>query len=125
MILIRPLLLASLMCAGNAHGAEARYLGLLNRAHDSVVTLDVAPAGSEAFSPRSIDVLVGGGGSTMIRLADEGCRFDLRVAFRNGRRVVYRDVDVCRGDTLVIAPLKKTPGDRAVALEPRTPTRGR
>lgn len=125
MILIRPLLLASLMCAGNAHGAEARYLGLLNRAHDSVVTLDVAPAGSEAFSPRSIDVLAGGGGSTMVRLADEGCRFDLRVAFRNGRRVFYRDVDVCRGDTLVIAPLKKTPGDRAVALEPRTPTRGR
>ena len=125
MILVRPLLLVSLLLAGTAHGAETRYLGLLNRAHDSVVTLDVAAAGTEAFLPRSIDILAGGGGSTMIRLADEGCRFDLRVAFRNGRRVVYRDVDVCRGDTLVIAPLKKTPGDRAVALEPRTPTRGR
>lgn len=125
MILIRPLLLVSLLLAGAAHGGQARYLGLLNRAHDSVVTLDVAPAGTDAFAPRSIDILAGGGGSTMIRLADEGCRFDLRVAFRNGRRVVYRDVDVCRGDTLVIAPLKKTPDDRAVALESQTPTRGR
>ena len=125
MTLIRPFLTVSMMLAGAAHGAEARYLGLLNRAHDSVVALEVAPAGTEAFVPRSIETLPGGGAGTTVRLADEGCRFDLRVAFRNGRRVVYRDVDVCRGDTLVIAPRKKTPGDRAVALEPRTPTRGR
>jgi hypothetical protein len=125
MTLIRPFLTVSMMLAGAAHGAEARYLGLLNRAHDSVVALEVAPAGTEAFVPRSIETLPGGGAGTTVRLADEGCRFDLRVAFRNGRRVVYRDVDVCRGDTLVIAPLKKTPGDRAVAQEPRTPTRGR
>lgn len=125
MILTRPLLLASLMFAGTAHGAEARYLGLLNRAHDSVVTLDVGPAGTDVFAPRSIDVLAGGGGSAMVRLGDEGCRFDLRVGFRNGRRVVYRNVDVCRGDTLVIAPLKKAPDDRAVALEPQRASRGR
>ncbi|MER2178291.1 MAG: hypothetical protein ABS955_11520, partial [Stenotrophomonas maltophilia] len=83
----------------------------LNRAHDSVVALDVAPAGTEAFAPRSIDALAGGGAGTTVRLADEGCRFDLRVAFRNGRRAIYRDVDVCRGDTLVIVPLKKTPDE--------------
>ena len=125
MTLIRPFLIVSLMLAGTAHGAEARYLGLLNRAHDSVVALAVAPAGTEAFVPRSIDALPGGGAGTTVRLADEGCRFDLRVAFRNGRRVIYRDVDVCRGDTLVIAPLKKTSDDRAVALEPQRASRSR
>jgi hypothetical protein len=107
MKLIRPALIAALLCATTAQAAEARYLSLINRAHDSVVAVAVAPAGQTTFEPRPIDMLAGGGDATTVRLADSGCRFDLRLQFRNGRTAIYRDVDVCTGDALVIAPLPR------------------
>lgn len=111
MTLIRPVVIAALLVAiaTPAH-AGTRYLTLLNRAHDSVTALEVAAAGSEAFAPRPMDAIDGGGGSTTVRLGDSGCRFDLRLQFRNGRQAVYRDVDVCKGDTLVIVPLPPVRG---------------
>lgn len=108
MNLIRPALIAALLLSAAAaavQAGDARYLSVLNRAHDSVVALAVAPAGGATFEPRPIDALAGGGDATTVRLADAGCRFDVRLQFRNGRTAIYRDVDVCTGDTLVIAPL--------------------
>ena len=103
---IRLAVLTSLLFATATHAAAPRYLTLLNRAHDSITTLEVATAGSDAFEQRPIDTIDGGGGSTMVRLGNAGCRFDLRLQFRNGRTAIYRDVNVCKGDTLVIAPLR-------------------
>lgn len=110
MNLIRPVLTLALCCSAGllvtpAQADPIHYLGLLNRAHDSVVAVEVAPSGSGAFVTRPIDALAGGGGSTTVRLGDAGCRVDLRLQFANGRRAEYRGVDACRGDTLVIAPL--------------------
>jgi len=103
---VRLAVLSSLLLASASatHAAAARYLTLLNRAHDSITTLEVAAAGSDAFEQRPIDAIDGGGGSTTVRLGDIGCRFDLRLQFRNGRRALYRDVNTCKGDTLVITP---------------------
>lgn len=104
----RPLVIVVLLSAAlvvKATDATPRYLALLNRAHDSVTSVQVAASGTDAFEPRAIDTLAGGGGGTTLRLGDSGCRFDLRLEFRDGRRAIYRDVDVCKGDTLVIAPL--------------------
>jgi hypothetical protein len=103
-IVIRIGLVVSLLGASAAHASNPRYLTLHNRAHDSVTQVEVGEAGSEVFEVRPIDVLVGGGGSTTVRLGDSGCRFDVRLRFRDGRQVVYRAVDVCRGDALVILP---------------------
>lgn len=104
MIAIRLFLVMFLLGVGGAQAGNARYLTLLNRAHDSVTQVEVADAGSEAFAARPIDTIVGGGGRTTVRLGDSGCRFDVRLRFRDGREVVYRQVDVCRGDVLVISP---------------------
>lgn len=103
----RPLVLLALLTATSAaHAADQpRYLTVLNRAQDSILRLEVAAAGSGAFEARPIDRIDGGGGSTTVRLGDTGCRFDLRLAFRNGRDAIYREVDVCRGDVLVVQPL--------------------
>ncbi|MCC7633840.1 hypothetical protein [Stenotrophomonas rhizophila] len=98
-------LLATTTAAPAAEGL--RYLALLNRAHDSVTALAVAPAGSGRFRDMSIDALPGGGGATTVGVADAGCRYDLQVGFRNGRSVVYANVDVCRGGTLVISAMPK------------------
>lgn len=117
---IHPLVFAVLCLAPlplPVHAAEVHYLGLLNRAHDSVVALEVAPAGSEAFVAQPIHALAGGGNSTTVRLGAPGCRFDLRLQFGNGRRAVYRAVDACKGDTLVIQPLPRGRNDAAVALQ--------
>src|SRR5687768_4603992 len=80
-----------------ARRAPTRYFDLVNAAHDSVTSLAVAPAGSGAF--RDIDIggpLRGGLTSTTVQIPDEGCLRDFRVGFRDGRALVYRDVDVCR-----------------------------
>ncbi len=105
MIVTRTAVLTTLLLACAAQADAARYLRLLNRSHDSVMTVEVAVAGSDTFEARRIDPISGGGGSAMVHLGDAGCRFDVRLQFRNGRQAVYREVDVCKGDALVIAPL--------------------
>jgi hypothetical protein len=92
--------------AAQAADTAPRYLSVINRAHDSITTVEVAVAGSEAFQSRPIDTIAGGGGSTTMRLGNAGCRFDLRLQFRNGRTADYRDVNACKGDVLVVAPLR-------------------
>lgn len=107
MTVTRIAVMSALMLSAVAQAGQTRYLTLFNRAHDSVVAVEVAVQGSEAYQLRVIDPLSGGGGSTTVRLGEVDCRFDVRLQFRNGRQAVYREVDVCRGDTLVIVPLPK------------------
>lgn len=107
MTVMRIAVMSVLLFSGVAQAGQVRYLTLLNRAHDSVVVVEVAGHGSEAYQSRAIDLLPGGGGSTTVRLGETGCRFDVRLQFRNGRQAVYRDVDACKGDVLVIAPLPR------------------
>lgn len=107
MIVMRIAVMCALILSGAAQAGQARYLTLLNRAHDSVVVVEVSVQGSKAYQPRAMDPVPGGGGSATVRLGEVGCRFDVRLQFRNGRQAVYSDVDACKGDVLVIAPLPR------------------
>lgn len=111
MRLTRPAVLATFLFATAAHaggGNNIRYLDLINRAHDSVTSLEVAPAGSDAFQKKPLGApLRGGGDSTTIEIAGENCLYDVRFKFRNGRTLVYKDVDVCGGGKLAIRPLPR------------------
>lgn len=111
MRLTRPAVLATLLFATAAHaggGKNIRYLDLINRAHDSVTSLEVAPAGSDAFQKKPLGApLRGGGDSTTIEIAGESCLYDVRFKFLNGRTLVYKDVDVCGGGKLAIRPLPR------------------
>lgn len=119
MNLIRPAAAALLLLAATAHAAErGRYLELVNRAHASVTAVAVAAAGSGRFDDKPIDPVAGGGGATTLRVDDAGCRYDLQVGFRDGRRVVYSNVDVCRGGRLVISAM---PRDGRYALQAAQP----
>ena len=106
---LAPLLFAALLFATTAHagaGKDIRYLDLINRAHDSVISLEVAPAGSDAFQEKPLGApLRGGGDSTTIEIAGGSCLYDIRFQFRNGRTLVYKDVDICSGGKLAIRPL--------------------
>ncbi|TKR33204.1 hypothetical protein FCE95_02525 [Luteimonas gilva] len=90
--------------AASAEAAEAhRYLQLVNRANDSVTSVQVSARGDEAFESLPIVTpLRGGGDSTTVRIAGDGCAYDFRFVFRDGRTLAYRDVDVCRADVLRI-----------------------
>ena len=102
---IRSAVVAFSLCvavaaSANAH-ARTRYLELVNRAHDSVVAIAIADAGDPVFRTTPIgEPLRGGGGSTTIALDGDACLRDFRIAFRNGRSQLYREIDVCRQQRL-------------------------
>lgn len=118
-------LASALACTFHAHagGAPTRYFDLVNASHDSVTSLAVAPAGGDAF--RDVDLgppLRGGVTSTTVELPQGDCVRDFRLAFADGRVLVYPDIDVCRhrqlrlsqrdGRSVPIAP------DRALVRAP-------
>ncbi|WP_368565679.1 hypothetical protein [Pseudoxanthomonas sp. UTMC 1351] len=87
-------------------GTQTRYVELINRAHDSVISLSIATAGSDSFQDKPLGAaLRGGGDSATIEIASDNCLHDFRFGFRNGQTVIYEGVDVCRGNRLRIAPL--------------------
>lgn len=108
---VLALLLVAITAHANAEHVPTRYFDLVNAAHDSVTSLAVAPAGSGAF--RDIDIgapLRGGLTSTTVQIPDEGCLRDFRVVFRDGRALIYRDIDVCRYRQLRLTPRDGKPG---------------
>ena len=122
MRLTRPAILATLLFATAAHagaGRDTRYLDLINRAHDSVTSLEVAPAGSDAFQEKPLGTpLRGGGDSTTIEIAGESCLYDIRFKFRNGRTLVYKDVDICSGGKLAIRPMPRDTSQLVLSEQP-------
>ncbi|MGO1070357.1 hypothetical protein [Lysobacter sp. CA199] len=107
MIAVLSTLLAAV--PGPAHaGVRTRYFELINRAHDSVRSLAVAPAGDDRFQVKPLGApLAGGGGSATIQIAGDGCRYDFQVTFADGRTLIYPDIDVCRYRSLRIPPVPR------------------
>jgi hypothetical protein len=119
MSLIRILALTlSLSAAAQATAAEpVRYLELSNRAHDSLTALAIAAPGSGAFRDIALGApLQGGGDAATFPLTGDACRYDLRFTFRNGRSMLYPDVDVC-AHRVSIRPLPRPQsGEREVRV---------
>ena len=93
-----------------ARAERTRYFELINRAHDRLVALAVAPAGSDRFQSKPLGKAIDSGGdSATIELAGDQCRYDLRFTFGNGRAVVYSDIDACHNRSLRIQPLRRAP----------------
>jgi hypothetical protein len=87
------------------------YVDLINRAHDSVTAFATAVPGSDAFRETPLGApLRGGGDSATVEVAGEGCRYDLRFTFANGRAMVYRNIDICRYSAVRIRPLPRMAG---------------
>ena len=96
-----------------AHAGDAptRYFDLINASHDSVTSLAVAPAGGEAF--HDVDLgspLRGGVTSTTVELPQGDCVRDFRLAFADGRVLVYPGIDVCRHRQLRLTRSDGRPG---------------
>lgn len=88
-------------CAMSAPAEDTRtaprYFDLVNASHESVVSFSVSPAGQDVYQDVVIDApLRGGVTSTTVGLPDGGCLRDLRIAFGDGRTLIYPQIDVCR-----------------------------
>ncbi len=91
-----PLCLSCLLPMA-ALAAPPRYVQLVNHAADSIVAMQAAPHASASFVEVPLDGrLQGGGDSQTIALQRQGCRYDLRFGFADGRTLRYEDVDLCR-----------------------------
>jgi hypothetical protein len=120
---MRAAVLATLLAAATAHAnaerAPTRYFDLVNASHDSVTSLAIAPAGSDAFREVELGVpLRGGLTSTTVDVADGDCLRDFRLVYRDGRTLIYPDIDVCRYRSLRLTAQDGKAGDpraRAVA----------
>lgn len=110
------------LAAAHAVAAEpTRYLELSNRSYDTMTALAVAEPGSNAFRDVALGAsLRGGGHAATVEIAGDACRYDLRFTFRNGRSMIYTDVDVC-AQRLSVRPLPRAqPSTRDVATAART-----
>ncbi|XQA68080.1 hypothetical protein ACM9XB_10890 [Xanthomonas sacchari] len=107
----------SVATAAVAAAEPVRYLELSNRAYDALTALAVAAPGSHAFRDVALGApLRGGGDAATFPLAGAACRYDLRFTFRNGRSMLYPDVDVC-AHRVRIRPLPRLqPGARALQV---------
>lgn len=106
------------VAAAQAAAAEpGRYLELSNRSHDTLTSLAVAVPGSAAFREVALGApLQGGGDAATFSLPGAACRYDLRFTFRNGRSMLYPDVDVC-AHRVRIRPLPRPQsGEREVQV---------
>jgi hypothetical protein len=119
---IRAIVLTTLLvaAAGNAETAKrTRYLELINRAHDSITSLTIAKAGEDVFRAIPLGGPLGGGGdSTAIEVVGDTCRYDLRFTLRDGRALIYRDIDICHQHRLRIRqPPRSTHSGRMAASQ--------
>lgn len=115
-VLLTCTLLAASATTLAGERSHTRTLEVVNRAHDSLTGVAVKPSqGDHDFRAWPLASPVqGGGNSFTLAMPEPGCRFDFQLQFRDGRAVVYKDVDVCRLQSLRIDPLQR--GERAVQL---------
>lgn len=90
-------------------GERMRYLEIINRAHDRVTSVWLAPAGSHAYRELLLGEQVrGGGAAATVQIVSDHCLHDVLVEFNGGRRALYPEVDICRHHGLRLRPLPAT-----------------
>ncbi|UNK44006.1 hypothetical protein MNO14_08155 [Luteimonas sp. S4-F44] len=85
-----------------AESADTRYFELINTSHDTVVSVSASPAGDGRFVAITIDPLRGGFHAATIEVLNAHCAQDFRIGFRDGRTLLYPDIDVCRNRGLYL-----------------------
>lgn len=123
-----PSLLCLLLLPAAAQAGAPRYVQLVNHADDSIVSMQAAPHASASFAEVALaGRLQGGGESQTVAVQRQGCRYDLRFAFADGRTLRYEDVDLCRYGKVSVRALPRSGaagGDYVVrwrAAEPDAP----
>lgn len=111
-------LLAVASVAHAQAGERTRYLYLVNRAHDRVVSVATTPAGGTTWSELLHGgTITGGGDAVTVQLASDQCVHDVKVEFVDGRRALYPAIDLCRHQGLRIRPLRASDSKAMMAMQ--------
>ncbi|HEX7915259.1 hypothetical protein [Rudaea sp.] len=98
---MHKIFLAALLAGlSNVALADVAYYVDLAATPSRITSFEIAKRGNDRFHPAPIRSWpFGESGNTVtvvMRVGDGDCRRDLRIGFADGRRVVYRDFDVCK-----------------------------
>jgi len=98
---MHKIFLAALLARlSNTALANVIYYVDLAAAASPITSFEMTRHGSDRFRPvPTISRPLGQSGNAVtvvVRVGEGDCRRDLRIGFADGRRVVYRDFDVCR-----------------------------
>jgi len=96
---MRVFLIAGILAAARVCAADStHYVELVNTARASLSSFAVAAAGSGDYHPVPLGAtaLQGGGDSTTIGIAGDGCLRDFRAEFADGRVLVQKNFNVCQ-----------------------------
>lgn len=89
---------------GTARAADEKavhHFRIVNATFDSVTGIAFAPPQDPAFHGINLDApLQGGLTSITVDVPGNGCLRDVRVTFRNGRALIYPNLDLCRHNGL-------------------------
>jgi len=93
-------MLLALAASATANAGSIHYLDVVNTADTSLVSFAVAPAGTDRYTEIQLadGPLHGGGNSATAAIGKdgEGCLYDLRATFANGRTLIQQDFNVCK-----------------------------
>ena len=94
LFLILGIIATARVCAAD----PVHYIELVNTARASLSSFAIAAAGSGDFHPVPLGVsaLQGGGDSTTIGVAGDGCLRDFRAEFADGRVLMQKNFNVCK-----------------------------
>ncbi len=110
------LFLLPLYATAQESPGQLRYLDIVNRSHNSIVSVSMVDTGGSDFRDLPLGApLQGGGNAATVPVRAPSCRQDLRVVFRDGRSVIYREIDLCRSRTVRIMPPRGRDADRSLA----------
>jgi|GEM_PF-1994591 hypothetical protein len=102
----RCLLVASLMLAvPHAVAQDVIELSLVNRTGGALLDLFMAPADSQAWGPDLLrDVILDDGATARLSVPSptNSCRWDLKIRDKDGREILWQDLDVCSARTFVL-----------------------
>ena len=99
---------AGLLASCSASDPPRHYVDIINDSSDSVVSMNVAVPGSNAWKPLHLNgvskggFLEGGyiGQATVAMPVDQGCMYDVLVEFAHQRPLLISAMNVCRSRRL-------------------------
>jgi hypothetical protein len=96
-------IVAGLLASCSAGNPPRHYVDIINNSTDSVVSMNAAVPGSNAWKPLRLRGVVDGGyiGQTTVAIpGDHGCVYDVLVEFAHQRPLLISAMNACRSHRL-------------------------
>jgi hypothetical protein len=95
-------------CAVRADPTTVSNAQVENRSATPIQDLYIRKAGTDDWGKNAIDNTIAAGAVRHLAVhEDDGCNYDLRIVFQDGRSEERREVNLCQGLTVIEPPVEK------------------